>query len=232
MHPRASVTVPRILWLGGAPCAGKSTVASALARRFGLRVFALDALADAHALPTAVRGTPALERLALRLADPAWPSWFLHDPATLAREELGLSAEVFALAVDALDAMPVGPPILVEGTAALPACVVGWAAASKGRPPIARSEGAPGAAWLVPAADFHTACYERREWARTLVGRTSDSTLAYRNWRDRDMLVARFVRRDALRRGLPMLEVGGRPESTNAPINDTVTWTARALGLM
>jgi hypothetical protein len=221
------VTPPSILWLGGAPCSGKSTVAAALARRFGLRVLALDAMVEARALRTTTPRTEALAQLAVRLADPTWPSWFLQDAPTLAREELRLLNEVFDLALDTIEGLPPGPPVLAEGAAALPACVAAWAAASDG---IGRSERVLRAAWLVPAASFHASCYEERMWARALVARTDDPERAYRNWRGRDMLVARFVRREASRRGLHVLEVAGRAPTATAP-RDVLTWVAGALGL-
>jgi hypothetical protein len=46
-----------VLWLGGAPDAGKTTVARALARRFGLRLYLLDDAQPAHW----ARATPARE---------------------------------------------------------------------------------------------------------------------------------------------------------------------------
>ena len=220
------MTTRSILWLGGAPCSGKSTIAAALAHQFGLRVFALDAMLESPAVLATAPPTSALSRLAARVAEPTWPSWFLQNAPTLAREELGLLSEVFDVALEAMEGLPPGPPILAEGTAALPARVAEWAAASGDGGRAAR---APRAAWLIPEVSFHANCYDDRIWAHTLVARTADPERAYRNWRARDMLVARFVRREAWRRGMHVLVVGA-PAARTAP-SDVVTWVAGALGL-
>ena len=55
-----------VVWVGGAPAAGKSTVARALARRYGLRLYG----ADTRTEFVCECGHPGCERLVrLRMAD-------------------------------------------------------------------------------------------------------------------------------------------------------------------
>jgi hypothetical protein len=120
---------------------------------------------------------------------------------------------VFGIAIGDLDAIGPGSTVLAEGAAALPACVASLA-------------GMPRGAWLLPSVAFHDACYSARPWARMLVARASDAERAYRNWRARDLLIARFVRSDGRRLGLAVHEV-----HASSSLDDTISWAAEALGL-
>ncbi|MBO1331718.1 AAA family ATPase [Streptomyces sp. VRA16 Mangrove soil] len=125
-EPRAAV-----LWLGGAPGAGKSTVAERLARRHGLRRYHADTRTWAHRDLALAQGVPA----ALR--------WESADRWAAPVEELlasALHSERGPMVADDVRALPAAPLTVAEGTVVTP----GVAAALPGR----------AALWLLPTPEL------------------------------------------------------------------------------
>jgi hypothetical protein len=201
-----------VLWLGGTPCAGKSTVAQLLAERHGLRVYSCDAHFERHC----AAADPAAQPTLAWLRGASWTEVFLRPLPLMVRDELAASRETFPMVIADLAAMPPGPPVLAEGMALLPECV----ASAVEEPGPAR------AAWLVPSPLFQRAHYARREWAAALVARLADPERAFENWMRRDEISARWVRAQARHLDLPVRVVG---------LSDTAetiaAWVAGQLGL-
>ena len=129
-----------VLWIGGPPASGKTTVATRLARRYGLRLYAADTCTWAHRDRALARGIPA----ALR--------WEALTPEERARStpgqalELSLHRERGPMVVEDLLTLPRAPLVLAEGST-LPAAAV-----------RDRSR----ALWLIPTAAFQRARLEER----------------------------------------------------------------------
>src|SRR5688572_32669838 len=92
-----------VYWIGGAPDAGKTTVARLLAKRHGMRLYVLDASTRAHA----ERATPAAQpELSAFLGLTMDERWVDRTPRVMADQTLRISAERFALALEDLLALP------------------------------------------------------------------------------------------------------------------------------
>ncbi|WP_425836010.1 hypothetical protein [Streptomyces fractus] len=126
--------MPHVLWLGGAPGAGKSTVAERLARRYGLRRYHADTRTWAH-------------------RDRALAA---HDESAVRFETLPPD-ERWARPVDELFAMSLHRergPMLVDDVRALPPAPLTVAEGTTVTPEVARALPGRAALWLLPTPEL------------------------------------------------------------------------------
>lgn len=200
-----------IYWLGGSPCSGKSTIANALAERFGFYNYNCDEAYYRHLERISPERQPVWSRLARLSSEDLWITRPVEQQVA---EEIEVYREQFPFILADLLALPAGRPVLVEGAALLPECVASLFPDSARRIPAApRPECAASlearAVWVVPSPGFQQEHYRRRGWWREVVKDCSNPALAFDNWMQRDMAFARFVRAQAAGLGLPGLLVDG-----------------------
>ena len=191
--PALKASLAHVYWIGGAPDAGKTTVARLLADRHALQLYVLDAAMKAHwerSTPDAQPELTAFQRLTMD------ERWVRPDPQAMANQTLCIGAERVALAVEDLLALPRDRPILAEGPWFFPELVFPLLADPRR------------AIWLVPTDTFKRASAARRD-KPTIRHETSDPDRATRNWLARDLLLDSHVREQAASRRLTLLEVDG-----------------------
>lgn len=194
-HDDRARALGHVLWIGGPPDCGKTTIADRLAERHGLQVYHF----DRHEMEHFGRVDPA-RHPALYAAHPdrmtTEARWLGSPPEAMARETIACWTERFGMALDDLRAMPPAPPIVAEGPGLFPDCV---------RPFIADRRQA---IWLVPSDEFKRASVLRRgkPGARH---ETSDPERAQRNLIARDLAMGAYVRERAAALDLTQVEVDG-----------------------
>jgi len=183
----------RILWIGGSPCAGKSTLATRLADNHGCALYRCDEALDAHQR----RMTPSAQPMMHRLTNTSWNDLWMRPIEAQIREELDFYREESPLILDDLLAFPADTPLIVEGTALLPELVAPLLTASQG------------AVWLVPSAAFQREHYARRPWIHDILRQCADPTRAFENWMRHDIGFADAVGCQARERQLRVIRVDG-----------------------
>lgn len=169
-----------VIWLGGSPCSGKSTIADRISRRFGHRIYDCDKAWFRHGEMVSAELAPVLHRLARADAEEIW----LRCPVEQqVRDAIASYRELFPLILADLAEMPSGTPLIAVGAALMPGLV-----AETGIP-LDR------ALWMVPTEAFQRHHYGLREWRHDVVVRTSDPERAWENWMRRDAAFAREVAR-------------------------------------
>ena len=123
------------LWIGGAPASGKTTVATRIARRHGLRLYSADTRTWEHRDRALAAGNAAARRWEAMTPHERWER---STPAEML--QMSLHRERGGMVLDDLRALPPQPLAIAEGST-LPA-----AAADPAR-----------AVWLLPTPEFQRA---------------------------------------------------------------------------
>jgi DNA polymerase III delta prime subunit len=127
-----------VLWIAGPPAVGKTTVATTLARRYGLRLYSADTRTWAHRDRAIEAGIEAARRWESLRPRERW-----DGPSAAELLEMSLHRERGQMVFDDLRALPDAPLIIAEETV-LPA----WAVS-------AGIVDSASAVWLIPTVEFH-----------------------------------------------------------------------------
>ena len=159
-----------VLWIGGGPCAGKTTLSRLLAGTYDLRIYNLD---WHYAREDRFRGGPAARWWGGHTMDERWVDITADE---LLERSTACWNEQFPVAVDQLLAMPVSRGVIVEGPGAAP-----WLVA-----PVIRDSRQ--AIFLVPDETLRNRVVVDRERRGTSVAysTTRDPERARSNHRERD----------------------------------------------
>lgn len=196
-----------VLWLGGATDAGKTSVATVLAERYGLQLYSFDEHAE-ELWENHFSQQPSshgYQMMALRSDE----RWVLPSPAALARQSIEIATECFPVVIERLLALPPEPLIIAEGFEFLPELVEAVL-------PDRRQ-----AIWLGSTETFQRTAFVQRGKADAHKNK-SDPERAAQNHFNRDRLLAQHIAEEALRRGLTYLEVDG-----SLPLLDVVSLVER-----
>jgi hypothetical protein len=183
-----------VLWLGGSPCSGKSSISRILAKSYGLRAYHCDEAFGEHQQ----RLSQALQPTLHKWTTTDWDDLWMQSPDVLLAEAIAAYREHFGLVVADLLALPRGAPMLAEGTCLLPNLV-------------AEMLHTPHQAmWLVPTEAFQRRYYPQRgSWVQDIVTACRDPQQALENWMARDVAFARWVTDQTLQLGLKHIVVDG-----------------------
>ena len=183
----------QIYWIGGSPCAGKSTIAQTLADRYNLHYYQCDSWFETHQQ----RAQPEQQQFLSQLAGLSCDQLWLPPVAEQVTRVQAIYTEEFAMILADLLALPRTRPILAEGAALLPTCV--WRHLADRRRAI----------WLTPTPAFQRFHYAQRPWIHDVVRTCSDPAQAFANWMARDEAFARWVNQQAMALGFQVLVVDG-----------------------
>ena len=187
-------SLDHVLWLGGAPDAGKSSVVKALGERYAFRWYNFDYFEPQHFERMRGGTYPATEAfLALTLDE----RWVLHSPEEMAHMVIALWRERFPLVIEDLLAWPRDRPIIAEGPGLFPEDVIPYL-----------SEPQRGL-WLVPTPAFKRTIFVTRENKVVTAAQTCDPERAQRNMIERDLLMGAHIMAQARVLGLEVFPVDG-----------------------
>lgn len=194
MNNTDRAALAHVLWLGGAPDAGKSSAVRKLGERHAFRWYNVDHFEPAHLARMTGGGYPATDAfLALTLDE----RWVEPSAAAMARAVTAFWRERFPLVLEDLRAWPRDHPIVVEGPGLFPDDVA----------PLLTDPRQ--ALWLVPTPAFKRAAFATRENKRAIAEQTRDPARARRNMIARDLLLARQIAARCATLGLTTRTVDG-----------------------
>jgi dephospho-CoA kinase len=177
-------------FVGGSPCAGKSTICDLLAARHGLRIYHCDDHYDTH-LERAKSGS-----ILSKFCGMTWHDAFItRTLETMVHDELKANRELSVFALEDLSAIE--SPVIAEGMALMPELLV-------------KLEPRVKVVYLIPTETFQREHYAKREWAQRLLETTNDPKSVFEKWMTRDAANARTIAAQARAFDFPVLEVDGK----------------------
>jgi hypothetical protein len=187
-----------IYWIGGSPCAGKSSIARRLTDQYGFRYYKCDDCYEDHMSRCNPDQHPTMFKIKDLTWNQVWSSKFcsvtvdqqIHEVIEQYREQ-------FQLILEDLLALPKTTKIVVEGAAVLPA----MAAPALLHP----HQGI----WLFPTPEFQISHYSNREWIHGILEHYEDPEKAFSNWMARDIGFANQMTSQTIRCNLRSFLVDG-----------------------
>lgn len=184
-----------VLWIGGPPDSGKTSIADLLAERHAIQVYHFDRHEPVHF----ARHDP-VRHPALHAASPEMMTveqrWVAQSPEEMAAGTIASWSERVEMAIEDLLEMPRRPLIVAEGPGFFPERIA---------PVIFDPHQA---VWLVPSEPFKRNSVARRGKPSARL-QTSDPERATRNLIGRDLIMGEHVLDEAQRLGLTVIEVDG-----------------------
>jgi adenylate kinase family enzyme len=198
--PMTDLDLTHILWIGGSPCSGKSTISHAIAQIYVFIDYHLDAWSSNHFARRIAAGDAAASAFLNMSMNQRW----IERPVeALVQEAVTTWSKHFYQVIEDLQSLPKENCIIAEGNF-FPECVAPYLSSPHQ------------AIWLVPTDDF---CEQgrRRKWdelARRqkmhgIYDEGSDPEQRRRNVIARDCQLARYVKQQAESLHLPIFEVDG-----------------------
>jgi 2-phosphoglycerate kinase len=182
-----------VFWLGGSPCAGKTSISTILANRFDLDVYHLDEAFEQQVQ----RFDPTLHPTLTKWHASSWNQRWMQPIDNLVKDVIACYEEHLTLILEDILSLPRHKPLLVEGTALLP------------RPVASLLPKRSRAIWLVASADFQKQNYSQREWVRGILEQCDNPEVAFHNWMERDAKFARWLAAEVNVLGLELIQVEG-----------------------
>lgn len=193
-----------ILWIGGAPCSGKTSLSERLSETFGLKVYHCNDAFPAHVKRVRPEAHPTMARL----REMTWDDLWMRPVDEQVTDELAAYREEFDMILTDLRSLPRDEPIIAEGTALLPDLVMD--VVSDPRQAI----------WLIPGGTFQRDHYmDNNDRVQAILDQCTNPAQAFENWMARDELLAEWVAASAHALKLTVLTVtGSRTIDQNAEI--------------
>lgn len=189
-----------VLWIGGSPCAGKSSIGHTLARTHVFLNYHLDPMGRNHLARRLAAGDPALEAFLKMSMD---QRWLERSVDALVEEVLESWGTECRLALEDLLAMPSEWFIVAEGNF-FPDCLAPYLSSPQQ------------AIWLVPTAPFCEQIRRQRDTEQAkrrerygIANESSDPERRLQNLIQRDIRLAGLVKQQAEQHQLRVVEVDG-----------------------
>lgn len=166
-----------VYFIGGSPCAGKSTVAEILSKQYGLYYFKVDERLDEYTCRGARMNYEICKKQVEMSADQIW----MRDSVLQCKEEFLFYEEVNDFLMEDLFRSCEGKSVITEGAAYIPHL------AKKRHIAYDRYIA------ITPTKEFQIPHFRQRDWIPYVLDGCSNLENAFDNWMERDVLFAEEV---------------------------------------
>ncbi len=193
------------LFVGGSPCAGKSTVCDLFAQKHGLAQYHCDEHYQQH-LERARDG-----QTLKTFQDRSWLQAMTRPLEMMIADELQANRELGEFALE--DVHKLEGQVIAEGMPFMPDLMASLELEVK---PV----------YLIPTSSFQREHYAKREWAWKLLEQTQNPQETFERWMSRDSSTAVWIATRARSLGFAVLEVDG-----SMTILETLYWLEQQFGV-
>ncbi len=185
-------SLQHVLWLGGSPCSGKSSITNILANRYAIKAYHVDDAFQQHSPDFTIECYP----MNYKWLHTPWQALWMQSQTTLLEEAIHAYSEhlqfIFA------DLRKMEGLVIAEGTSLLPDYIKPLTAASR-------------ALWMVPTEGFQRKTYPKRDaFVSNILQQCEEPKLALQNWMDRDVAFAGWVQARTHQLNLRCIQVDGQ----------------------
>jgi hypothetical protein len=182
-----------VYYIGGSPCAGKSTVAELITQKYGLFYFKVDDFLEDYIIRGVQKNKPICRKLIELTPEQIW----MRSPVEQNIEELQFYREIFEFIIEDINKIDSVKGIITEGAAFLPELIMKMNVDKEHY------------FCITPAEEFQIFHFKQRPFVPDVLKGCSDKELAFHNWMERDILFAQEVRRQCVREGYHSLITDG-----------------------
>lgn len=186
-----------VYWIGGSPCAGKTTISHIIGQQFGWTIYHI----DRHIETYLQRANPENHPHLIAYQQMGLQKFLLQDPQWQMQQVIGMSREQFGFILEDIAELDSDSPILVEGATLLAEDV------------IRQIQSVSQAIWIVPTEIFQLETYPKRgSWVQDVLRHYYDSQeaiTAFERWMERDALMALWTAKEAENLDIPVIVVDG-----------------------
>lgn len=187
-----------IYWMGGSPCAGKTTISEIIGQEFAWQIYQIDRYVESYLQRVDEKKHPfltAYKKIGLK-------DFLLQDPLEQVSQVIGMSHEQFQFIQEDIADLSGDAPILVEGSNILASDVT------------KQLKTASRCIWLVPTEEFQLETYPKRgSWVQDVLRHhyePEESVFAFERWMERDAIMAKKTADEARKYEIPVIVVDGR----------------------
>lgn len=182
-----------IYWIGGSPCAGKSSIAEILAKKYDFTVFKCDDFMIKHIEKSDKVRHPIMNKFKKM----SWNQIWMRSVDIQVIEEFDFYREEFDMLLNDLELSLENKTMIVEGTALLPELLNSLKINKKK------------VVYIAPTNDFQVHYYSKRTWIKEVLGQCENPSLAFSNWMERDVEFSNVVLDTANKLGMQTFRVDG-----------------------
>ena len=176
----------RVLFIGGSPCSGKSTVAERISKEYGTYYFKVDDFLDKYLRLASDMGYPICKKIINMVPEEIW----MREPLLQCEEEFLIYEEISEFIFEDIKKID-ADFIVTEGAAYTPNVM------KKYMPMDYIS--------IVPTPEFQISHYKERGWVTYVLEGCSDKNQAFDRWMKRDILFAKQVIKDCEENEIPCI---------------------------
>ena len=176
----------RVLFIGGSPCSGKSTVAERISKEYGAYYFKVDDFLDRFINIAAEKGFPTCKKSVSMTSEEIW----MMEPLIQCEDEFLIYDEISKLVFGYLDKID-ADFIVTEGAAYTPNVMAKY----RNKEYIS----------IIPTPEFQISHYRERKWVPFILEGCSDKQQAFQNWMERDILFAKQVKLECKENAVPCI---------------------------